>query len=123
MLRQWRKYLLILLGVAALAFFGYKFRNSITLAGFGWSDVVASLRGGDRSMLLLAIVGIFGCYAIRALRWVRFSRSLGPAKFWSVYGATLMGFSCVFILGRAGEPIRPVLISRKESLSMPGMFS
>jgi len=123
MLRQSRKYLLLLVGVLALAFFLYRFRNSITLEGFGWSDVAASIRGGDRSLLLLAIVVIFGCYAVRALRWVRFSRSLGPSKFWSVYGATLMGFSCVFILGRAGEPIRPVLISRKESLSMPGMFS
>jgi uncharacterized protein (TIRG00374 family) len=123
MLRQSRKYLLLLVGVVALAFFLYKFRNSITLQGFGWSDVAASIRGGDRSLLLLAIVMIFGCYAVRAMRWVRFSRSLGPSKFWSVYGATLMGFSCVFILGRAGEPVRPVLISRKESLSMPGMFS
>ena len=33
-----------------------------------------------------------------------------------------MGFTCTFLLGRAGEPIRPVLIARKNSLSVPGMF-
>jgi uncharacterized protein (TIRG00374 family) len=33
-----------------------------------------------------------------------------------------MGFTCIFLLGRAGEPIRPVLIARKDSLSIPGMF-
>ena len=43
-------------------------------------------------------------------------------RFWDVYGATLAGFTCTFLLGRAGEPIRPVLIARKSSLSMPGMF-
>jgi glycosyltransferase 2 family protein len=73
-------------------------------------------------VMLFAIVVIFLCYAVRSLRWMRFSRTLGPSGFWSVYAATLMGFSCVFLLGRAGEPVRPVLIARKESLSMPGMF-
>ena len=122
MLRKYRKFLLLLLGVVALAFFLYKFRNSISLQGFHWSDVVASIRQASLPLLLLAIATIFACYAIRSLRWVRFSRSLGKSNFWTVYAATLMGFSCVFLLGRAGEPVRPVLIARKESLSMPGMF-
>ena len=33
-----------------------------------------------------------------------------------------MGFACVFLLGRAGEPIRPALIARKDSISTPRMF-
>ncbi len=33
-----------------------------------------------------------------------------------------MGFACTFVLGRAGEPIRPVLIARKDSLPIPQMF-
>jgi uncharacterized protein (TIRG00374 family) len=123
MIGKHKKYLFLLIGVAALVYFLYKFRNSISLQGFGWSQVVDSIRDGNHPLLLLAIVTIFGCYAIRALRWVRFSRAIGPSSFWNVYAATLMGFSCVFLLGRAGEPVRPVLISRKESLSMPGMFS
>jgi hypothetical protein len=122
MLRKYRKYLFLLLGVVALAIFLYKFRNSITLEGFRWSEVAASIRHARLSLLLLAFVTIFACYAVRTLRWIRFSRTLGPSSFWSVYAATLMGFSCVFLLGRAGEPVRPVLIARKESLSMPGMF-
>jgi len=122
MLRKHRKFLLLMLGIVALAFFVYKFRNSISLEGFHWSDVVASIRQASFPVLLLSMVTIFACYAVRSLRWMRFSRSLGKSNFWSVYGATLMGFSCVFLLGRAGEPVRPVLIARKESLSMPGMF-
>ena len=33
-----------------------------------------------------------------------------------------MGFTCSFLLGRAAEPVRPALIAKKDSLSMPGMF-
>lgn len=81
-----------------------------------------SLRKARLSLLLLALVAIYICYAIRALRWVRFCRWLGRAPFWDVYSATLAGFAGTFLLGRAGEPIRPILIARKASLSIPGMF-
>jgi uncharacterized protein (TIRG00374 family) len=84
--------------------------------------VVASIRQARISLLLLSLAAIYVCYALRALRWMRFCRWLGPTRFWDVYGATLAGFTCTFLLGRAGEPIRPVLIARKSSLSMPGMF-
>lgn len=122
MLRKYLKYLVLLIGIAAVAFFLYKFHPSVTLRSFRWSDVATSIRHANLSLLILSIFVIFTCYAVRALRWIHFSRTLGPSKFWSVYSATLMGFSCVFLLGRAGEPVRPVLIARKESLSMPGMF-
>ena len=121
-MKKSRRYLLLLVALAALGYFVYKFRNAITLEGFRWGMVVASLRHSRVSFLLLGIGVIYVCFAIRALRWMRFCRWLGRSRFWSVYSATLMGFSCVFLLGRAGEPIRPVLISRKDSLSMPGMF-
>jgi glycosyltransferase 2 family protein len=120
--RNLRRILLILLAVVVLGGLGYKFRNSITLQGFQWWMVEDSLRHARISLLLLSLVAIYGCFAIRAVRWMRFSRAMGPSKFSSVYGATLMGFTCSFLLGRAGEPIRPVLIARKNSLSIPGMF-
>jgi glycosyltransferase 2 family protein len=128
--RSARRYLLLLLAVAAAAFFLYKFRNSIAIQGFQWSMVGESLRHARIDLLLLAVVTIYVCFAIRSLRWIRFSRSIydraqsatGRTHFWNVYSATLMGFSCTFLLGRAGEPIRPVLIGKKESLPIPAMF-
>jgi len=122
MLRNWRRYLFLLLVFLVLAFLLYKFRNAISLEGFRWEMVAASLREARLSLLLLSLVTIYVCYAIRALRWVRFCRGLGEAHFGNVYSATLMGFTCVFLLGRAGEPVRPVLVARKDSLSMPRMF-
>jgi len=122
MLRNSRRYVFLLLAFLALAFLLYKFRNAISLEGFRWGLVAASLHHARLSLLLLSLLTIYVCYAIRALRWVRFCRGLGEAHFGNVYSATLMGFTCVFLLGRAGEPVRPVLIAQKDSLSMPRMF-
>ena len=33
-----------------------------------------------------------------------------------------MGFASIFVLGRAGEPVRPLLLARKERLPVAGMF-
>ncbi|HKV06440.1 MAG TPA: lysylphosphatidylglycerol synthase transmembrane domain-containing protein [Candidatus Acidoferrales bacterium] len=114
--------MLVLLALLAIGYFLYKFRNAITLEGFRWAMVVESLRRARVSLLMLSFAAIYVCYAIRALRWVRFCRWLGKAHLWNVFSATLMGFACTFLLGRAAEPVRPVLIARKDSLSMPGMF-
>jgi glycosyltransferase 2 family protein len=136
MQRSARRYVLVLVALAVVAFFLYKFRNSITIQGFQWPMVAESLRRARIDLLLLAVLTIYVCFAIRSLRWIRFSRSMYERSgegsttgsfrafphFWSVYTATLMGFSCIFLLGRAGEPIRPVLIGKKEGLPIPSMF-
>jgi uncharacterized protein (TIRG00374 family) len=120
--RTWRRVLIVVVGVGVLGYFFYKFRNSITLEGFHWSTVWESLRNANLGLLALALVTIYGCFAIRAVRWNWLSRSFGTPKFWATYSATLSGFACTFLLGRAGEPIRPVLIARKNALSIPRMF-
>jgi glycosyltransferase 2 family protein len=117
-----RRYLLLFLAILALAYFLYKFRNAITIEGFRWSVVGESLRHANLLLLLCTIGVTYGCFAIRAVRWMRFSQSFGATRFSNVYPATLMGFACTFLLGRAGEPIRPVLIARKDSLPIPQMF-
>jgi glycosyltransferase 2 family protein len=120
--RTARRVVIVVVGVGALGYFFYKFRNSITLEGFHWSTVWESLRNANLGLLALALVTIYGCFAIRAVRWNWLSRSFGKPKFWPTYSATLSGFACTFLLGRAGEPIRPVLIARKNALSIPRMF-
>lgn len=122
MQRTSRRILILVVALAALGYFFYKFRNSITLEGFHWSTVWQSLRDANLGLLLLSLVTIYGCFAIRAIRWNWLSRTFGATKFWPTYSATLSGFACTFLLGRAGEPIRPVLIAKKNSLSIPRMF-
>jgi glycosyltransferase 2 family protein len=122
MLRKSRRYLLLLLVILALGYCFYRFRDAVSLQGFRWHMVGAAIREARISLLLLSLAAIYACYAIRALRWVRFCRWLGAIQFWDVFSSTLMGFACTFLLGRVGEPVRPILIARKGALPMPGMF-
>src|SRR4029077_9858887 len=40
----------------------------------------------------------------------------------NTYAGTLMGFAAIFVLGRAGEPVRPLLLARKDRLPVASMF-
>jgi hypothetical protein len=111
--------LIILAGVVALA---YQSRHKIHLADFTWNKFVASVGQANIFLLLLCLVGIYGCYAIRAVRWERFCKYVGPTNFLNTYAGTLMGFAAIFVLGRAGEPVRPLLLARKEKLPVSSLF-
>jgi len=89
---------------------------------FSFQKLLFAVRRARFSLLLLSVAVIYLCYAIRALRWMRFSRHIKAMNFWNVYGLTLAGFASLFLLGRAGEPVRPLLIARKEQVSVSSMF-
>ncbi len=111
--------LLILAGVVALA---YQSRHKIHLADFTWRKFVSSVSQANIFLLLLCLVGIYGCYALRAIRWQRFCKYVGPTNFMNTFTGTLMGFAAIFVLGRAGEPVRPLILARKERLPVASMF-
>jgi|SRR5579862_292655 uncharacterized protein (TIRG00374 family) len=111
--------LVILAGVVALA---YQSRHKIHLADFTWSKFIETVGQANIWLLLLSFAALYGCYAIRAVRWQRFCRYLGSPTFLNTYSGTLMGFAAIFVLGRAGEPVRPLLLARKDRLPVAGMF-
>ena len=114
MLRKSRRYLLLILGLLVVGFFLYRFRNSIALAGFRWSMVGESLRQAHLSLLLLSLATIYVCYAVRALRWVRFCRWLGRDAFLAASTAPPCRDSPALFCS-AGPVSRsvPILIARK----------
>src|ERR1700676_1302753 len=116
MSRALRRLFIALIIVAALVAIAYKSRHKIHLADFTWKKFVFSVGQANIWLLLLALVAIYGCYAFRAARWQRFCRYVGPTTFWNTYTGTLMGFAAIFVLGRAGEPVRPLLLARKDRL-------
>ncbi len=122
MSRAIRTTLLVILAIVIVGALLYRMRDSIGLEGFSWSrlnEVLGSIRLGP---VLAGILGIYLTYAVRALRWARFCRHLGPAPLLAVYNATLAGFTALFMLGRAGEPVRPILIARKLRQPFASMF-
>jgi uncharacterized protein (TIRG00374 family) len=117
-----RKWLLAALALAALGYLLYRSRGALHLDQFSGEKLWHDIRNANYGYLLLSLITIYVCYAIRALRWQRFQAHVGPAKFWNIYAMNLAGFSALFLLGRAAEPVRPLLISRKDKIPLADMF-
>ena len=117
-----RRAFIALIILAALIALAYQSRHKIHLADFTWKKFIESVGQANIWLLLVSLVAIYGCYAIRAVRWQRFCRYLGPTTFMNTFGGTLMGFAAIFVLGRAGEPVRPLLLARKDRLPVASMF-
>jgi glycosyltransferase 2 family protein len=117
-----RKFLIAAVILGALVFVVYRARGLFHFGDFSGAKLLHALRDANFFLLAISVVAIYGCYALRALRWKVFQQNLGPSRFWNIYAMTLAGFSSVFLLGRAGEPIRPYLLARKEKLPVSGMF-
>ena len=117
-----RKLLVVLIGLLVLGFVLYRSSGMIHLGDFSGTKLLQAVRHANAFLLILSIFAIYACYALRSLRWKVFQRNLGPSRFGPIYAMTLAGFSAIFLLGRAGEPIRPLLLSRKEKLPVADMF-
>src|SRR5258705_3349970 len=117
-----KKWLLVAAALAVLGYLVYRSSASLGLAGFSGAKLWLAIRGTNPFWLGAAMLVIYGCYAVRSLRWEVFQKNLGHAKFWEIYPSTLAGFSAVFLLGRAGEPIRPLLLAKRAKLPLADIF-
>lgn len=116
MQRTLKKSLWLIAALVVIAALLYHERGAALLKGFSWQELGEALKHVRVGLVALGLGGIFVSYALRALRWKGFSRYMGKPHFWNVYSATIMGFTAIFLLGRAGEPVRPLLIARKDRL-------
>lgn len=117
-----RKLLAVLIVLLALGYAIYRSSGMMHLGDFSGTKLWAAVRNADPFLLILSLIAIYGCYALRALRWKVFQRNLGFSRFVPIYTMTLAGFAAVFLLGRAGEPVRPLLLARKEKLPIADLF-
>jgi uncharacterized protein (TIRG00374 family) len=117
-----RKFLIVLAGLILAGFVVYQSSGFIHRANFSGGKLLHAVAGANLYLLLLSVVVIYCCYAVRALRWQLFQGNLGSSRFWIIYKMTLAGFAAIFVLGRPGEPVRPLLLSRKENVPLAGMF-
>src|SRR5713101_1320231 len=117
-----RKLALVAVGLCVVGFVLYRSRTFFHFGDFSGAKLLHAVRDANLLLLALSVVAIYACYALRSLRWQVFQRNLGPSHFWNIYGMTLAGFAAVFLLGRAGEPVRPLLLARKEKLPIADMF-
>jgi len=119
---RYRRILIWALVLILLAVVAYHARGMLHNGHFRWGRLAQAVREARFSGLLLGLIAIYGAYFIRSVRWKRFSRHIGPSSLVGIYRSTIIGFAAVFILGRAGEPIRPLLIARREKMPVSSMF-
>jgi len=117
-----KKILLLVILLFVVGYLVYRSSGLLGLSGFSGAKLWSAIRGANPLWLLAAMVLIYSCYAIRSLRWQVFQRNLGRAKFWEIYPTTLAGFSAVFLLGRAGEPMRPLLLAKRAKHPVADIF-
>ena len=107
--KGYRKYIefaaLCLLAAALLWWFG---RN------LNWNEVRHAVSAADPVLLTIAVVLICLAYLVRAFRWGALLKPLGAARLTDLFTATTIGFSAVFLLGRTGEVVRPVVLPMRD---------
>src|SRR6202047_4998244 len=117
-----RKTILVVLGLLASGIIAYQASTFLHLATFSGSKLLYAVRDANPYYILLALVAIYSCYGIRSLRWQVFQRNIGKTNVWQIYKLTLAGCCAVFLVGRRGEPVRPLLLAKKQDLPIADTF-
>jgi uncharacterized protein (TIRG00374 family) len=109
-----RKYVefgaLCLLALAILWWFGRK---------LNWLEVRQAVSHANPYLLVLAVLVISLAYFFRAARWGALLAPLSPASLRNLFIATTVGFGAVFLLGRTGEVVRPVVLPMRDPKIRP----
>jgi glycosyltransferase 2 family protein len=99
--------------LAALVYLQYRHWQT-----FDWGTFWAQTGRIKKIHVLHAIALIYIGYVLRALRWKIFLKPVRPqVKVVDLVSPTLIGFTGLALLGRAGEFIRPYLIARRTDLA------
>jgi uncharacterized protein (TIRG00374 family) len=122
MRKNWLKIVIGVVVLGALGALAYRSQGAIHLADFSWSKLARDVAGTNKIYLLGSVLAIYLAYFVRAVRWKRFCRHLGNCPLSTVWSGTMMGFTAMFVLGRPGEPVRPLLLARKCHMSISSMF-
>jgi uncharacterized protein (TIRG00374 family) len=87
--------------------------------GLNWSEVRESVLLADARLLAASIAVVSLTYLIRAYRWRALLAPLTPASLRELFVATTVGFGSVFLFGRAGEVVRPVVLPLRDRRVRP----
>jgi len=105
---RWKTIISLVVG----ALFVYLFAHNLD---FG--EVWIKVRAANRVQLTLALALLVGTYFVRALRWKTLLEPMAQPPLSALFRATMIGFSALFLMGRAAEMIiRPATLSLKEKV-------
>lgn len=101
---------LTILAVAILWFFS---------RGLNWAEVWQSLQKADIWQVFLATLIICAGYLFRAYRWQTLLAPITPASIRELFATTTVGYAAVFLVGRAGELVRPMWLPMRDRRVRP----
>ena len=80
-----------------------------------WSEVWTEVRKANWAQLGLALSLLIGTYFVRILRWRTLLEPMARPSLGALFQATMLGFTALFLVGRAAEMIvRPAALSVRE---------
>lgn len=112
-------YAVVFFILAALVYLQYRHWRT-----FDWGTFWSQTHRINRWHVLHGIALIYIAYAMRAWRWKIFLKPVRPqTRTLDLVSPTLVGFTGLALLGRAGEFIRPYLIARRTDLPFSGQLA
>lgn len=109
----------VFLILAVLVYLQYREWHS-----FDWATFWGQTRQINWIRVARGVGFIYIGYVMRAVRWKIFLKPVRPeARTMDLVAPTLIGFTGLALLGRAGEPIRPYLIARREKLTLSSQLA
>ena len=84
-----------------------------------WTEVSQSLRQANPWYLGLAVLVICVGYFLRAIRWKVLLEPITPSSLKELFATTTVGFAAIFLIGRAGELVRPMWLPMRDPRVRP----
>ena len=109
-----RKYLkFILLALFAVLILWYFGRN------LNWQEVGESLKRADPFYITISVLIICLGYLLRAIRWKVLLEPITRSSLKELFATTTVGFAAIFLIGRAGEIVRPMWLPMRDHRVRP----
>src|SRR5436190_5415771 len=86
--------------------------------GFDWSLFISSLWSVQPGWLAASIAATLLTYVARAFRWQVLLNPLKSIRMGPLISTNVLGFSAIYLLGRAGELVRPLWLTRQEQIPL-----
>jgi uncharacterized protein (TIRG00374 family) len=109
-----RKSLFFLCLAIVIAFLLYK----ASAWHFDWDLFVASLWNIQPGWLAASIVATLLTYVARAFRWQVLLNPLKQVRMGPLITTNVLGFSAIYLIGRPGEFVRPLWLTRREQIPL-----
>lgn len=90
---------------------------------FDFAAFRAQLTLADWPRILLAVGCIYLGYVFRSVRWALLLRHMKKVHPLSLLGTQVIGFTCVALIGRVADPVRPYLVSKRTNLPLANQIA